>query len=1299
MRAATAILGYLNFSDGSPDPRWQTQFHDAYVDLCDQNVDKPAERLIAELLDQLHSLHQDESSSAFRDINQARTTLQLLPKVIAAYREHHKTLLAHLSEDDFARPFFLIRVLEAILAQGPTNNSEEEVIAGTMRQLNDYVGYRPIAVLETRPKGEPYSRERFRPVPLYLRGVGVAHGRHHEMLQQALNILRETDEDLLHGAHLDLELLDEIALDVRAYDHDHPANMRPNYVFGEWDPHHIDNSGNYRRFILRGVILEAALKRIEEADPLEREEMLFDSAAVIAGTILMATAISGRGPTAHDSSASLAVLIPSIVQSRDQFYERLLARLSGPRQQRLLQEQRQLRQPFGAARQYLNACLARQRAAQLQQRALTLLFAEMGYPEASRMEAQRIPTPSVRFLSEIPGRLSTANTLIEQDRIPEAIDLLPEIQQKLDEGIECGAIVDPWNILGFQGLFPLSAAQEDSLPDPRVDELLHAIDETFTTSVRLCSSAAASGQTEQAQRVLKWLGAFVEWWDRFATVEVSDVQRVLGEEALRAAQSVTTVLSLWHKQDHGKADLAFWREHLDSITTSQALAAILEAQLEKQDYLASLAMLISWIGNVEQAPLEEGPTSFHTLAQRWIANVMEHENDPKEQATLIRRCFAWLEANAEEYWDVPVLPGATNGSEETETEPEEEEEDNLYQAAWEDVTYQDSTSQEGGSVVDGSEGIKEEPMLEQEADALENRLRLQSTIARLWQMASYSLGAREALDQEVIEDWTQQALKKREALLTLIDQLTAQKVAQTLGSYDSIAEIDRQQQIQEHLLYATINTCVDMSLAFRMLRSLTGQPKQNPAGELPWEGAALLLEQSIFRGDVEQSRKRLKDFVRVFRQEELLMTSLSDGGEPRHVYRVRLAQTTLRRLLACTPRLGLLYETQQLLKLAQNMEKNRRTSGKRGITELAQFFETAFIGVIEQVVNSSTKWEEELSDEEIIELLNRVTAPFLVLWVEHSRTVQLSPVEAIRTDGDWKEMVKFIKSYGRDFFHPRFMTVPNLRGILQRGVAEYLQHLRERPDALARPTDQNSSWEQPTIALLEDIREGKISESEAARWMEIILQTILAHYQEHKDFSASTTQSDYGENLYVLLEFLRVKAGYDRRAWQIQPLILAHEVLARQNQQTLALLWEQTVREMTNDSADQYLQDLSKVEEARGARLRTIRDRLEERFIAPLALDRLRALVRPAMLEAKMNPNPSEGPFSQFHAGLEAYAEKPTGVGLDVPMWLKRLEDEVESVRSPGSDSTAVREVRKHVQQRELTLDQIQTELKKWEQS
>ena len=96
-----------------------------------------------------------------------------------------------------------------------------------------------------------------------------------------------------------------LAIDPRAYDFDHPVNKRPNYHFGQWDPHCIDNQGRYRRFVVQQVTLQALMARLEEVEEMPPEELLFEAAGVLAGTILMASGISGSGPDTHDSSVTL----------------------------------------------------------------------------------------------------------------------------------------------------------------------------------------------------------------------------------------------------------------------------------------------------------------------------------------------------------------------------------------------------------------------------------------------------------------------------------------------------------------------------------------------------------------------------------------------------------------------------------------------------------------------------------------------------------------------------------------------------------------------------------------------------------------------------------------------------------------------------------------------------------------------------------------------------------------------------------------------------------------------------------
>ena len=66
--------------------------------------------------------------------------------------------------------FFLARACEAVLKQGrPWSDGEPARCGRDSLSLNDYVGYRPIALLETRPNTEYYPHEKVRPVPLLSR--------------------------------------------------------------------------------------------------------------------------------------------------------------------------------------------------------------------------------------------------------------------------------------------------------------------------------------------------------------------------------------------------------------------------------------------------------------------------------------------------------------------------------------------------------------------------------------------------------------------------------------------------------------------------------------------------------------------------------------------------------------------------------------------------------------------------------------------------------------------------------------------------------------------------------------------------------------------------------------------------------------------------------------------------------------------------------------------------------------------------------------------------------------------------
>src|SRR5437764_1540542 len=80
----SGLLGYLNFSDGRPDPRWQKQLNDAYAFLAGRGESAPWLALLEGLRGGLQRL-QASGSSAFRDVNQAAAALDLAGRVLTAY--------------------------------------------------------------------------------------------------------------------------------------------------------------------------------------------------------------------------------------------------------------------------------------------------------------------------------------------------------------------------------------------------------------------------------------------------------------------------------------------------------------------------------------------------------------------------------------------------------------------------------------------------------------------------------------------------------------------------------------------------------------------------------------------------------------------------------------------------------------------------------------------------------------------------------------------------------------------------------------------------------------------------------------------------------------------------------------------------------------------------------------------------------------------------------------------------------------------------------------------------------------
>jgi hypothetical protein len=113
-------------------------------------------------------------------------------------------------------------------------------------------------------------------------------------------------------------------------------------------------------------------------------------------------------------------------------------------------------------------------------------------------------------------------------------------------------------------------------------------------------------------------------------------------------------------------------------------------------------------------------------------------------------------------------------------------------------------------------------------------------------------------------------------------------------------------------------------------------------------------------------------------------------------------------------------------------------------------------------------------------------------------------------------------------------------------------------------------------------------------------------------------------------------------------------------------------------------------------RMRTVADRIDERFIRPLAIDRICSLVSPAVTEAaKQGPSAA---FEMLEYEVEQLTQEPSGTGFDIPEWLEALAEEVDRVRGQSDLEEDAFPIEKAIPQRVLTSSEIDRQLEQLEQ-
>lgn len=1294
------LAGYLNFSSENCDTATLQAWNDVYcVAVMGDPLTGPAAWLVvrdwlSETIAQLQREH-----TAFEDCQQASRVIRLLwSELLPAYLDFHRDLLFHQVPELIFNGYFMARAAEVLLS-GNLSANDDQVIQNAIDSLDDFVGYRPVAMLENR-QCQPYRHEFVRPIPLYVKNAGISSGPYHDLIAAAIDTLRNTDPDILRAASFDPERVEELAMDPRAYDFDHPVNRRPNYHFGGWDDRSITEDGFYNRFVVRQVTMEALLSRLRDDETLDPEEILQEAASVLAGTILMASAINGWGPGWHSSDITLGSLMKPIAAFRDAYYEDRLRRLAGPHADRLNKEQQLRRQPFGAARQHLNAALAERRAAQLQHVQLARLYARMGYPDAAKRQTDEVAAASSRMTCRIDCLMTLGLRAIRKGNLKKGAEVPAIAFDLLQRGIECGAMLDPWDILGFGGNFSLYPGPESAVHDSRVDHMVTLTERLFEYTAHVWSEAAAQDEQAIYDEMDQKYRQMAEWWREYAAHTVASIEAADPLESYDSAKLVARALRLWHEGGAEAGNVAFWAPHADLFDSPRAYALVISALLEREDFVPAMALLVHWLGQADRIGLRLGESSLPKLSEQWLLKVRSlwlrqqeeaanRDSDPSDAKTesedqvqsiwnQVRRLFDYFEANAEEFWSAPLFQLGDSAIKQPPRDwdrelHEADESEELYSAAYEDVTYHDTTDDGNDGAIFNTGDNTSQDALEAESKRLTEHLSFMLSLAKIWAVAADIAVADPdhatlADRRQSLEAWSKRAKENRIGLLELLASVREHLVAPAGSDKESMRSYDRRRVLRDSLMEKIIGTAVEMSDARRLIDgailSLADDPDAwlSDADLAEDDLHAIRLFGAIIACKPDEIHALFPPFLDALHDKSLLYIPLARGGDPVKIYLARLRQRVLRHLMQWLPRRGLIAETCRLIETAREMEQSNPI-GIGAVTEFDSLFRFGHRSLVTALVESARQGQlgtEADADQNaiadaLIPQLERLTETMLASWLAHSQTLRLSPLEMVSHPQKWDQLVHFIKTYGDPIFTQMFLQLGNVRAILHQGVGQWLQRAMVDGDDHLTHT-----------RLFEDLENGVITVQEAEKWMTLVYESLIDHHTEYLDYNSTTTQSDRGDLVYMFLDFLRLRIRYERIAWNLKPVMWAHEVLVRSGLEESAAVWRRSLSERISEEADIYVKRLKELQASYAMRMPTVADRIQERFIQPMTIDRMRALVGPAMQDAE---NASESiAFELLEQESEILNQHPTGVGLDVPAWIDALEEEVESLVNNRTD-------------------------------
>jgi hypothetical protein len=717
--------------------------------------------------------------------------------------------------------------------------------------------------------------------------------------------------------------------------------------------------------------------------------------------------------------------------------------------------------------------LADRRARQVGSVTLASVLARLGRIDAAERLVGFVPAASARMLARITSRIVIAQGMCrrgDKNSLQKAVEILSEAKNLLMRGIHCGALVDPWNILGFAGQFPLHEPGGEALPDSRVDDLIGSVGNLLECACLTWQRSCLESNENIAKKASGLVEELASWWDQYATTSVGGIPHLSGIEMVQSAREVVTVLEERRTTAPVPLPPTFWRDAVADFSSARTHAAAADALLQEKDFDAAMGLLVHWITLLEGDEIDHSGNSWLVAAHRWLRSALTDLSD--SGCSRVRRFLELVEANTAgltEMIDIAASGQEPRSRDESgaalsdETDDDQIGTDESVASAYESMVWQDSTDDgtDGGMLdVDLPAGASNPVVaVEEAADFLTGVIVMfRQTIVTGCLDAAAGRIETSAVEIDSLRGWRQTLRRLRQAMVRAAMHIISRDQQQPPGM--TVTEFDRlrwQRDIAaERLVEAALQTGETIWMlsariaiaqgAVRKTNHSDDEANRFPSKIMPKPAVGKLLA-AVFVDDqpiIHQQMERIRHHLR---GKTVLYVPLARGGRADRVFAARMRERLLERLVAVLPRRGLVEETIGLVRLAKKLE-SRRPPGAASVSEFDRVFESATTALVGRIVASApiagpseAEPSSVVTTQRILDGLAILIPKLLETWTTHARQLRLSVLERVRDDKSFQFVKEFIKHYGDGLFTQHLLTPSSLRSILRGGVRPYLERL------------------------------------------------------------------------------------------------------------------------------------------------------------------------------------------------------------------------------------------------------------------